>query len=475
MKKSIISISIAFVLLFSGIGISEDLSFDETEKNDVFNENTSFETEEQSDEISYHPLMQIDEKTIQIWNQEYQQAKKADIDQNLKKTIETTEDYSILDLLKYDAKERNQGLCSNCWAWPATSVVAIALNVQEGIYDRLSVQYINSCGEIVGYDCCDGGTLNLFARFYRTTDMIIPWSNENAEWKDRFNQCNTPCESIETEPNYPISAIYPETIETHEIPKEQVIENIKNILHQEKGVYFSWYLPDMDYRDDFSTFWDRQSEQVVYDLDWDCGTEFDEQSGGGHAVLCVGYHDEEGTENDYWIMLNSWGTSSQRPNGLFRINMHMDYDCTILFNGYEYYSFDFQTLDIAFGTEDEAPDPPSIDGPSSGTPEVSNTYNFSTIDYQGDDVYIMIDWGDDEITDWLGPFASEVTIQRNHTWEEKDTFNLRARAKDERGKTSLWSTLEVAMPKNKAVHGLFLDFLMYHFKLFSFLQITPGP
>ena len=468
MKKNILAICIGLIFLASSIFMSGAIALDA----DV-NQKSSADNSLKSlnDEPSPHPIMHIDEKTVTTWKQEYHNAEEARIDPNLKNTIQTTEDYTNLDLLKYDAKERNQGFCMNCWAWPATSAVAIALNVQEGIYDRLSVQYINSCGEIVGYDCCDGGTLNLFARFYRTTDMIIPWSNENAEWKDRYSQCNTPCESIETEPNYPISAMYSERIETHEIPIEEAIENIKNILHQQKGVYFSWYLPDMDYRDDFSTFWDRQSEEAVYDLDWDCGTEFDEQTGGGHAVLCVGYHDEEGTENDYWIMLNSWGAPSRRPNGLFRVNMHMDYDCTILFNDYEYYSFDFQTLDIDFGTEDEAPAPPMINGPASGKPGTEYTYEFSTIDYQDDKVYIMIDWGDDEITEWIGPLESEETIQRNHTWQEKETVSLRARAKDERGKTSLWSTLEITMTKNKAIHGSFFQYLIDYFKFLPLFQI----
>lgn len=472
MKKKIIVLVLCIVFFVSIISASGTLSLADSKVDKKLIESDSITDIKDSDseKTNRYPLMPIDEQTLRDWNQESLTAKEAYIDPELTNQIVTTEDYSNLDLLKYDAKERDQGFCSNCWAWPATSVVEIALNVQEGIYDRLSVQYINSCGEIVRYDCCDGGTLDLFARFYRATDMAIPWSNENAEWKDKFAQCNTPCESIETEPNYPISAMYTEVIETHEIPAEQAIENIKNVLHQQKGVYFSWILPDMDYREDFSNFWDKQGEEAVYDLDWDCGSEFNEQSGGGHAVLCVGYHDEEGTENDYWIMLNSWGAPTRRPNGLFRVNMHMDYDCTILFNGFDYYQFDFKSLDIAFGTEEEAPDPPTISGPSSGTPGTEYTYNFSTIDYQGDDVYIMIDWGDDEITDWLGPFDSEVTIQRNHTWEEKDTFDLRARAKDERGKTSLWATLEVAMPKNKAAPTSFLEILMHHLNFFPFFH-----
>jgi len=466
MRERVLTVFIFMLILFSSIPLALVVSSNETmaTQPEIINQESKVIS---SKTTNPYPIMRMDENDFQTWKRDYEQAKKAEINPVLQAEIVTTEDFSILELLKYNPDERDQHWCGNCWAWPATSVIAIALNVQEGIYDRLSVQYINSCGTLVGVDCCEGGNLNIFTRFYQRTDKAIPWSNENAEWRDRFAQCNTPCESIETEPNYPISAIYPETIETHGISKEEAIENIKNVLHQQKGVYFSWILPDMDYREDFSTFWDRQSEESIYEIDWDCGSEYSEETGGGHAVLCVGYHDEEGTENDYWIMLNSWGTASGRPNGLFRVNMHMDYDCIILYNDYEYYQFDFETMDISFGTEEEAPDPPVIDGPNSIEQNTEYTYEFSTIDYQGDAVYIMIDWGDGETTDWIGPLDSEEVIQRNHTWQERGTFDLRARAKDDRGKISLWSTLEVSMSKTKVARITFIELLRYYFPLFS--------
>ena len=49
-------------------------------------------------------------------------------------------------------------------------------------------------------------------------------------------------------------------------------------------------------------------------------------SGGGHAVVIVGYDDTSSDPNQrYWLVLNSWGSNSKRPNGLFRLKMNMDY------------------------------------------------------------------------------------------------------------------------------------------------------
>ena len=423
------------------------------------------------DKPSIYPLMVLDYETLQKNKFEYNNAEKAYIDPTLKPEIQATSSYSILHLLDYVPSERDQGWCSNCWAWPATSVMEIALNVQEGIFDRLSLQYLNSCGEIVGIECCEGGNLQGFARFYRKTGIAVPWSNDQAHWIDIRAQCRTPCDSIAKTPNYPISSMWTRTIETHEIPEEEAIENIKNVLHQQKGVYFSWILPDTDYREDFQDFWQRRTEDYIYDLDWDCGAEYSD-TGGGHAILCVGYNDDQGTNNDYWIMLNSWGTTSNRPNALFAINMHMDYDCSVIYNENDYYSFDFETLNITFGSHEEAPDPPEIVGPSSGQTNTLYTYTISTMDNQGDDVYFYVNWDDNDNTGWIGPYTSEEEVELTHAWLRSDTYTIQVKAKDTNGEESLWSTLEVSMPRGKFVNTFFFRIFEKYpglYKLFNAL------
>jgi len=62
----------------------------------------------------------------------------------------------------------------------------------------------------------------------------------------------------------------------------------------------------------------------------------------------VGYNDDD-PSNSYWIMLNSWGTAGDRPNGIFRVDMDMDYDCYYLDGWYPNYSIYWQTLDVQFG------------------------------------------------------------------------------------------------------------------------------
>ena len=444
------------ILIVSSTFLTQVTAATDNETECILQDSIYTQNEQHNTFNSQMALMPTTLEEIVQWEKDYQTAQKTTLDSSLKSIIATTEDYSILDLLKYTPRERDQHWCGNCWAWPATAILAIALNIQEDIYDRLSVQYINSCGSKVGVWCCEGGNLESFARFYEHTHKAIPWSNANAEWIDKFAQCNTSCESIAIEPNYPISTIHAETIETHEISNETAIENIKNILHQQKGVYFSWFLTDNFYRKNFSSFWNNKDEESIYPLDCECGITYDEEEGGGHAVLCVGYHDSEGTEDDYWIMLNSWGTTAHRPNGLFRVNMHMDYNCTFIFEDQKYYLFSFETLNVSFENEDVSPDPPVIKGTTYGTGNHLYSYNFTAVDMQDDDVYFYIHWGDGTINDWTGPFASGEPYETTHSWKQLGNYQISAKAKDNLGNEGDWATLEVSMPKSKT-HLMFLE------------------
>lgn len=50
--------------------------------------------------------------------------------------------------------------------------------------------------------------------------------------------------------------------------------------------------------------------------------------------------------NHYWIVLNSWGTTTNRPKGIFRVKMYANYGCT--FSRLSAYALGFQILNIAW-------------------------------------------------------------------------------------------------------------------------------
>ena len=302
-------------------------------------------------------VMRPDRETRLEWIKAYEDAPKAFIDKSISIPRGS---YSLLSHLQYTPSERSQGSCGNCWAWAGTGVMGIALDVEESVLDRLSVQYNNSCGGTGSDFGCCGGCLSDLADFYSSTgyEQAIPWSNTNASWQDGSESCNSgtgstsvPCGSIATSPDYPINSIDAVSIETHNVGQTTAIANIKNILNQDRAIWFGFFMPTNADGNQFQTWWSTQSESSIFNMDYTCGHTWND--GWGHAVLCVGYNDDD-PNNRYWIMVNSWSTAGGgRPNGIFRLDMDMNYDCTYYNYPYNYYSLYWQTLDIEYTPIDQ--------------------------------------------------------------------------------------------------------------------------
>ena len=342
-------------------------------------------------------IMHPDKETLLGWIQDYENAPLVHIDEDLKLGIPLRGSYSLLSHLDYTPSERNQGYCGNCWAWAGTGVMGIALDFEESILDRLSIQYLNSC-KSGSYACC-GGNLPGFADFYTSTGQTIPWSNTNASFQDAGRRCSdgsslVSCGSISTSPNFLIVSIDDQSITTHDVGRETAIANIKNVLHQGKAIYFSYCLATEADWDNFRSFWNNQGESIIWNPDFSCGHTWESNQGGCHAVLCVGYNDND-PDNSYWIMVNSWGTvGGGRPNGIFRLDMDMNYDCNFYYSGW-YWSFNWQTLDIAYSATNQ-PDFVLLSIMTDPVePEPGETVNvYVTIENQGttDAGMFQLDW-----------------------------------------------------------------------------------
>jgi len=388
-----------------------------------------------------HSLMHPGPEDILRWTLQYNRTAKAylspEVSQRLAAMPGTS--YSLLEWLQYTPSERNQGGCGNCWAWAGTGVMEIDYARRTGELDRFSVQYLNSnynrgCGES---GACCGGWLEDVASFYTGTGKAIPWSNANAQYIDGSASCGgcseVPASSISTNPSYSIESITTKTIPTQAVGKEMAISNIKNVLLQGKAVWFAYFLPDSDSWSDFMTFWNSKGEEAIWRPDSYCNDQYSFQNGGGHAVLCVGYNDTD-PDNRYWIMLNSWGDSTNRPAGLFRVSMDMNYDCSYGNIGYAFY---WMTLDITYPDGyNRSPQAPQVpEGPVEGIAGQAGNYSTSAVDENEDTIRYTFDWGDGTSTET--PYVSSGSeSEAAHSWKSAGTFSVTARATDSRGSES---------------------------------------
>ncbi len=121
------------------------------------------------------------------------------------------------------------------------------------------------------------------------------------------------------------------------------------------------------------------------------------------------------------------------------------------------------------------PEPPTIQGPSSGTIGVPYNYTFVTTDPEGNTISYYIDWGDETNTGWLGPHPSGESITVAHTWNTRGSYTVKAKAKDTFGAESLWGTLKITMPVDlpkTSILDRFLEHLLDFFpRLLPMLRI----
>ena len=278
-----------------------------------------------------YPIMRPDEASRREWYQQWlTNPHKAYIDPEIAASLEWGPKPNLLDKIPYTPAERNQVSCGNCWAWAGTALLEIMHNVEHGTHDRLSIQRVNSCYPGAP-NACSGGNLTTLLDFYNGSSAV-PWSNANAHFQDTAGTTTLPCGSITTTPSYSgaVNAFEAETIVTTGVSQQTAIANIKNVLNQQKGVEFNFWMGNTADWQAFFSFWQNQNETAIWNPDTACNHWWNPAQAGGHGTVIVGYNDDDpNPDNHYWIVLNSWGASANRPNGLFRLKMNMNYSCTV--------------------------------------------------------------------------------------------------------------------------------------------------
>ncbi len=141
-----------------------------------------------------------------------------------------------------------------------------------------------------------------------------------------------------------------------------------------------------------------------------------------------------------------------------------------------FFNFVFSTVVIA---DNSPPNPPLIEGPTTGNIGKSYSYNITLTDPDVDDqmFYLEVDFGDGIVHEDCGcgkAWQNGEIITVSHSWKKAGNYSVTARVQDGMGEWSEWSDpLAVSMPKNK-VTNLFILLSDACPKSFPFLERVIG-
>jgi outer membrane protein assembly factor BamB len=176
-------------------------------------------------------------------------------------------------------------------------------------------------------------------------------------------------------------------------------------------------------------------------------------------------------EGGYVIAVNPDGTEKWKE----KIDYFTDSPPAIGIDGTIYIGSRKEGL-YAFGPLDpNAPTAPTIQGQSQGKIKKEYSYNFSSIDPLGKDVWFYISWGDGTVENWVGPYHSGEIVTISHTWTVKGTYVIEVRAKNTENLWGPYGTLEVTMPYSYEPQFPFIERLLDHFpNAFPILRYLLG-
>ena len=102
---------------------------------------------------------------------------------------------------------------------------------------------------------------------------------------------------------------------------------------------------------------------------------------------------------------------------------------------------------------------PTISGPNHGVYNQTLTFDAVTTEPNGEQIYYLFDWGNDDSSDWIGPFDSGEAVQISYSWPSLGSYNVKAKAKDVNSSISEWSDshrvdiLDNTQPENPRIDG----------------------
>ena len=140
----------------------------------------------------------------------------------------------------------------------------------------------------------------------------------------------------------------------------------------------------------------------------------------------------------------------------------------------DFYTSSDEMYCIGGESDNKAPiTPKEILGSKYYRPGVTYTYNTSTYDPEGDQLYYKWWWGEDG-TRWLGPFNSNETVEIKIEFYFDDPRTIKVIVQDSYHARSDWARLEVRVPRDRTITSSLLLMLLERYPLLKTLLMRLG-
>jgi hypothetical protein len=181
---------------------------------------------------------------------------------------------------------KNQGGCGSCWAFATAGVMESQIKIKCGVVEDVSEQYLVSCNTN-GWNCQDGGWWahgyheNLYDPQEEPEAGSVPESG--FPYVGRDDPCGGPHEHTRKLDDWSYIAGY--SIPSVQAIKQAIYDHGPVGVAVAVGSHFQGY------------------QEGIFDYNEPTSTPIN------HAVVLVGWNDDIGPDNGYWILRNSWGSS----------------------------------------------------------------------------------------------------------------------------------------------------------------------
>ena len=335
-------------------------------------------------------------------------------------------DWRDIDGKNFITPVKNQQTCQSCCTFAALAVLEAVVQIEyDTIFEcDLSEAHLYFCS---GASCDNGigipDTVDSLKDNGVSDDRCLPYESRDMDCDEKADNWRQRLVTVNT-----INIVWgPIDI------KEALVE----------------YGPVITYMDTYDDF--KSYNGGIYEYEWGS------RGSGNHAVTIIGYNDDPG----YWLCKIDKGTDFGEE-GYFRIKYGQ---CHI--ESEVYY------LKLRENPAPEQPDTPS--GETTGKPGEEYTYTTSSSDIENDDIYYQWDFGDDNTSDWLGPYESGNDCSISYIWASEGTFEIKVKSKDDFKGESEWSDpLEISMPKRKSITPFGLIFVFGFDVDVKIVQLEPG-